>query len=249
MSFVKYRTEGRVAVVTLDRPDRLNALGSELASDLEQACASFENDTHAPVLVVHGSGRAFSVGVDLREATERGTHTGVITDRVHQSMRSITKPIVAAVHGHVLGGGLWAVMLNADLRIAAESASFGMPEIRLAIPAVPQFFLAQNIPLCAVMELVLNDEPMTAKRAYDIGLVNKVVPDGELMDTAMKMAQRIAELSPWATKFIREARLKAVSTSERMLELEAIRQEIRSALAVSEDHQKALQAAAARLRR
>lgn len=249
MSFVDYRIEGAVGLIVLDRPDRLNALGSELASDLEQACTSFESDHDARVLIIQGSGRSFSAGVDLREATEEPTQMGVVTDRVQQSMRRITKPIVAAVHGHVLGGGLWALMLNADLRIAAESAVFGMPEIHLAIPAVPQFFLAENIPLCVAMELVFNDEPMTAKRAYDVGLVNKVVADEALAGTAMKMAQRIAALSPWATKFIRAARLRAVSTSERLFELEAIRLEIRAALMESKDHRNALQAVGARLSR
>jgi enoyl-CoA hydratase len=243
MAFVKYERDGNIAIVTLNRPDRLNALGRELIEDLELACMKFENDPQARVAILTNSGGSFSAGADLKEAV-KGQHIGIMTDHVDETMRKITKPVVAAVRGFVLGGGLWALLLNADIRIAAAGSTFGMPEIALAIPAVPHFFLVQNIPLSAAMELVLNEDPMPAQRAYDIGLVNKVVPDEQLMLAAMDMAEKIARLSPWATRLIREARLKAVMLTEQALELKEIRQKIRSELTHSEDYREALRAIA-----
>jgi enoyl-CoA hydratase/carnithine racemase len=242
MAFVDYEKNGSISVVTLKRPERLNALGSELVSDLEGAWKRFENDAEARVAILTGSGRSFSSGEDLKDVTQLAIKMGTSTNHVNEIMKTITKPIIVAINGIALGGGVWVLVLNCDVRIAAASATFGMPEIVFGIPVLPELFLAQNIPLCAVMELILTNDRMTAKRAYDIGLVNKVVPDEELMRTAIKIADMIAKLSPWAVQLVKQARLRAVEVFDEVWKVNQSRQDIRSELSRSDEHREALRA-------
>lgn len=237
---VNYVKKDKTVIITMNRPDRLNALDNELAAKLSDAFKRFENNPYAKVAILTGSGRAFSAGLDLKEMAWLREEPE--PQRVDEVMRKITKPLIAAVNGLALGAGLRQLVLQCDVRIAATSATFGMPEIALAVPGVPEPFLAQGIPLCAAMELVLTGEPITAERAYQIGLVNKVVPRGELMPTAMKIAERIAGFSPRALRLIRQAGVQAIEASEEMLNWKQKRQDIRAELLKSGVHREAVRA-------
>ncbi len=247
MAFVDYEKKNGVAIITMNRPERMNALSKALITELISACERFENDSEAKVAILTGKGRGFSAGADFNDVAQRQALIGSGADKVVDAMRKITKPVIAAINGFALGGGLWAMVLNSDIRIAAASAAFSLPEIALVIPMDPALFLAQNIPLSAAMELVLCDEPMSAQRAYDIGLVNKVVADEELMPAAMKMAERIARLSPWALGVVKKAKLEAVGISDRVWELPQRNQQILEGLAKSEEHKRAVKALIAKV--
>lgn len=242
VKFINYQKKNSIVVITLNRPDRLNALGNEVVKELEEALNEFQCDAETRVAILTGSGRSFSVGADVKEGARRHTRLGVESDRVNCIMRKVEKPVIAAINGFALGSGLWALVLNCDIRIASLSATFGMPEIALAIPARPEPFLAQNIPLCAALELIISDDRITAQRAYDIGLVNRIVPDEELLPTAMKIAEKIASLSPWAINSIRRAGMEAIKLSEETWQLNKRKQKVIAELSESEEHREALKA-------
>ncbi|MFC1986725.1 enoyl-CoA hydratase/isomerase family protein [Chloroflexota bacterium] len=242
MAYVNYEKRDKIVIITINRPERLNALGTEVFTELNAAYDKFENDEDARVAILTGSGRAFTAGADMKERVQRqaGVEMGPRPDRF--AMRKLTKPVIAAVNGLALGAGLALLVMQSDIRIAAASATLGMAEITRALPLGPECFLAQGIPLCAAMELILIGEPLTAQRAYDIGLVNKVVPDEELMPAAMKIAERIAELSPWAIGLTRQAGVKAVEIFEEALQFKQNMQKLSDAAAKSEDHKEAVKA-------
>ncbi len=214
MAIVEYRKTGSVVTITLNRADRLNALGQEVTDGIKDACKKYEEDEDARVAILTGTGKAFCAGADINEVAGPP-----ILVQAFNAVEVVTKPVIAAVNGYALGVGCY-LMTACDIRIAAKSAIFGMPEITRVIPVGPERLLAQHIPVCAVMELVLTGEHITAQRAYDIGLINRIVPDEELMPTAMKMAERIAGLSPWAARMVKEAKIEALALSKEILDKE-----------------------------
>ena len=211
MPFVEYQKKGHIVTVTLNRPDRLNALGKEVTDQLVDACKKVDTDKEARVAIITGTGRAFCAGNDVREMHE----VGGPPNPVHAAyvVAEVTKPLIAAVNGFALGGGCW-VTIACDIRIAAKSATFGMPEIKRAIPLGPERFLIQQIPLCIINEMILLGEQITAQRAYEVGLINKVVGEEDLMAEAVKTAEKIADLSPWAIQINKKAKIKASSLSK-----------------------------------
>ena len=231
--FVDYEKNNKIAIITLNRPDRLNAQGREISEGVKESFDKFEADKDARVAIFTGKGRAFSAGVDINEVA--GTPIPLMPYKV---VGAVTKPVIAAVNGFSLGAGC-LLMLSCDIKIAAESAKIGMPEIQRAIAYTPMRLFIQRIPACAVMELVLTGEHISAQRAYEFGMINKVVPDEELMPEAMKIAERIAELSPWAIRKIKEAALKALAPSKEDLDQE---EKLRLLTRTSEDFQEAVKA-------
>ena len=211
MPFVEYQKKGHIVTVTLNRPDRLNALGKEVTDQLVDACKKVDTDKEARVAIITGTGRAFCAGNDVREMHE----VGGPPNPVHAAyvVAEVTKPVIAAVNGFALGGGCW-MTIACDIRIAVKSATFGMPEIRIAIPLGPERFLIQQIPLCIINEMVFLGEQITAQRAYEVGLINKVVGEEDLMAEAVKTAEKIADLSPWAIQINKKAKIKASSLSK-----------------------------------
>ena len=190
MPFVDYRREGSIGFVTMNRPERLNARSDALEDGLRVAWRQFEADDEAKVAILSGAGKAYCAGMDLKERPNRKSVTG-------QSLRSsagiyeVTKPIVAAIHGYCLGGGLTMTMW-ADIRIAAESTVFGFPEVRHGIHPNTAYFVSQGIPVCVIAELALAAASFSAQRAKEAGLINKVVPDDALMSEARATAEHIA---------------------------------------------------------
>ncbi len=256
MAFVNYEKKENIVTITINRPDRLNALGTEVVAELDDTFKKFCNDPEARVAILTATGRAFSVGADVRDMSKPATQpqTGAgkestahnpaqeALDKIEKVMRGVTKPVITAVNGFALGAALEAVVMQSDIRIAAASATFGMPEINLAIPAHPDYFIAQGVPLSAAMEIVLLGDPISAQRAYDIGLVNKVVPDEELMSAAMKVAERIVRLSPWATGFVRQFGVKVIEAAEETWKFKEKRNEVRKEMQKSEDYHEAVKA-------
>jgi len=217
MAFVEYRREGSIGWVTLNRPERLNARSDALERDLREAWRSFEADDGASVAVLSGAGKAFCAGMDLKDRPDRRSITGQGLKSVAGTY-DVTKPIVAAIHGYCLGGGLTLAMWT-DIRLAARSAVFGFPEIRHGIHPNTPYFVANLIPVCVIAELALTGENISAQRACEVGLINKVVSDESLMDEARAMAERMAAFPLRVLKLGKQTLRKATELPQEAWEL------------------------------
>jgi crotonobetainyl-CoA hydratase len=193
---------GHTLVVTMNRPEALNAVNLALTLGVGDALDRAERARDIWVVVLTGTGRAFSAGADLK-ALAAGISI-FPEDPVRAAWgfagfarHYISKPTIAAVNGFALGGGT-EIALAADLIVAAEQASFGLPEVRRGIFAGGGgvFRLPRQIPKKVAMELIMTGEPFTAGRAYELGLVNQVVPAEELMPAALRLAERICAAAP-----------------------------------------------------
>ena len=235
MAFVDYQKKDSIVIITINRPDRLNALGHEVTAGLQDACKKFEDDEEARVAILTGTGRAFSAGADIKEM---GALERLPVDAAINAVGAVTKPIIAAVNGFALGGGC-SLMGECDIRIAVESATFGWPEITVGLRGGGDRYIAQGFPLCMAMELTLTGDRITAQRAYEVGLVNKVVPEEELMPTAMKLAERITGLPSLA---VRLNKLAIVSAKRKVDGSTELRQKISGELLASEEHLEAVKA-------
>ncbi len=205
MPYVIYEKKEHIAYITLNRPERLNALGTELSQQLQEAQTSFAEDDDAWVAVFTGAGdRAFSAGLDLKEAAERGSQSGRITGSSQRSRGRAPaeqlKPTIAAINGVCYGGGL-EMVLGHDMRICSENAVFAFAEVKRGLcPPTGTFNLPRLIGMSNAMWWLLSGEPIDAQEAYRIGLVTKVLPLSELLPTATKMAEIICENGPMAVR-------------------------------------------------
>jgi len=206
-----YEKKDDVGILTLNRPGKMNALSHELTVELERVLDEIEEDKSLRVLLITGAGeKAFVAGADINELVERDAIIGREVSRFRQELFSrienMAIPVIAAVNGYTLGGGL-ELALACNIRIAAESAKFGAPEVKLGI--IPGDGGTQRLPrlvgLGRAMEMILTGDFIDAREAFRIGLANAVVPDGELMETAMALAQKIASRPPLAVKYAKEA--------------------------------------------
>ncbi len=230
MSCVSYeRKEDAIILVTINRPERLNALGAPVREELASAWRKFSDDAQARVAILTGNGRAFSVGRDLKEMAETGQVGETETSQPdifipnpldYSRTPELRKPVIAAINGLTLGSGTH-LALSADLRVMAESATIGLPEIKWNIYARSSFLISQMLPTCLVSELLFLGESITARRAYEIGLVNRVVPDADLISTAMEMARKIAGHSPFVIGLMKETIKKATEMNETARALQA----------------------------
>jgi enoyl-CoA hydratase/carnithine racemase len=199
---IRYEIDGQVALLTLDRPARLNAMNRTMLEEINYVCDAAESDPAVHALVVTGAGSAFSSGFDLKEQME-ARPTGaeawrkILDDDFGATMRfwSLSKPTIAAVHGHCLAGAC-ELALACDITIAAEDAVFGEPELRFGAGIVTMILPWVTGPKQA-KEIILNGlDDVTAAEALRLGLVNRVVPRGEDVATALAMARRIAVVDP-----------------------------------------------------
>jgi len=194
---VKYETKECVAIITIDRPEALNALNIEVLEELKGAVEKAREDDGVYVVIITGAGRAFVAGADIAQMKEytadEGRAFGQKGNKVFSSIEDISKPVIAAINGFALGGGC-ELALACDIRIAGEKAKFGQPEVGLGI--TPGFGGTQRLPRVVGMskakELIFTGGVIGAEEALRIGLVSKVVPGEELMDCAMEMASQIA---------------------------------------------------------
>ena len=205
----------RTQIITLNRPLALNAFNKQVRAELEQAFEDAEADKNVKVVVVTGNGRAFGAGKDLPEFIGNGGD-GMAADsredhRVFGKIRNLTKPVIAAINGIALGGGLELAM-SCHIRVAADTAIMGQPEVGLGgIPgAGGTQLLPRLIGMGAALYYLLTGENISAQEAYRLGLVDKVVPPDKLMVTALAIAKVIGQKGPIASKLILEAVTKGM---------------------------------------
>lgn len=212
---LKYEKEENVGLLTINRPDKLNAISNELTSELSRLLDEIEADGELRVLIVTGEGdKAFVAGADIEEIVDRDAKMGRRVTRERQGIFSrienLPVPVIAAVNGYALGGGL-ELALVCTIRICSENAQFGAPEVKLGI--IPGDGGTQRLPrlvgLGRAMEMILTGDFIDAQEAYRIGLANRVVPPGELIDTARELARKIASRPPLAVSFAKEAALRS----------------------------------------
>jgi enoyl-CoA hydratase len=198
---VRFERRDGVAVITLDRADRLNAIGTEVIDALAVALDDIERDDSLGAVVVTGEGRAFSAGADIAEFSKFATSAqfGAFITAIastFSTLHALPKPSVAAVNGVALGGGL-ELALACDLRVAAAGARLGVPEVKLGLlpGAGGTARLTRMLPPGAAKQLLLTGEPVTAEEALRLGLVNEVSPDGPAsVARALEIAGRLAAL-------------------------------------------------------
>lgn len=225
---VLYSRDGNVGIITLNRPERLNAINGGLLRDFIEQLETAREDKKAISVILTGAGRAFCAGEDLKESSAGKSFETWIeeTDGLQEIQRMIMrlgKPLIAAVQGYALGGGCEFAM-SCDIRIATEDAKFGFPEteVGLTVTTAGTKLLTQIVGLGKAKELVFTGEFVDAHEALRIGLANKVVPADRLIDEALGMANKIGEKSPLALKLSRIAIEQGLHSSfEQILEIEA----------------------------
>ena len=209
---VEYDVRGRIGLIRINRPEARNAVNSAVASGMEAAIDKLESDPDTWVGVVTGEGPVFSAGADLKAiaagegsslSTPGGGFAGI-------TRKARTKPLIAAVDGPALAGGC-EIALSCDLIVASTAATFGLPEVKRSLVAAAGglFRLPRALPPKIAMEIVLTGDPIPAERAYEFGLVNEVVEEGEALNAAMAMAERICANAPVAVRLSREIVLAA----------------------------------------
>lgn len=200
-----------VAVITINRPEKLNALDNDCIEELSQALMDCFMDEEISVVILTGAGdKAFVAGADIRMLSEQEVFDGKENSLLGHALMDLIeegpKPVIAAVNGFALGGGC-ELALACDFRYAADNAVFGLPEVSLGI--IPGYGGTQRLPrligMGPAMELILSGEKIDAAEALRLGLVNKVLPAAELMDAARKTAQVIKSRGPVAVRLAKEA--------------------------------------------
>jgi enoyl-CoA hydratase len=197
---------GRVEILRMNRPEARNAMSPELSTALEAALDDTESDREVRAVVLTGADPVFCAGADLKVVasgngidieTKRGGFGGIVR-------RDLVKPLIAAVNGHALAGG-FELVLACDLVVAAEGADFGLPEAKRGLLAAAggPFRLAQRVPLATALEIVMTGDPISATRAHELGLVNRVTSADAVVDEAVALAERILENSPAAVRMAR----------------------------------------------
>ena len=206
---ISVRTEGRVGIVTLNRPKALNALNDQLMDELGVALKAFDADDGIGCMIITGSEKAFAAGADIGAMAKYSfadAYKGDYITRNWETIRSIRKPIIAAVSGFALGGGCELAMM-CDFIIAADNAKFGQPEIKLGI--IPGAGGTQRLPRAVgkakAMDMALTGRMMDATEAERAGLVSRVVPLDKLMDEALGAALQICQFSLLAVMAAKES--------------------------------------------
>lgn len=216
MKFAQVSSVGRVSIVTLNRPERLNAIGGELLIDLHEALVRAQNDPATGAIVLTGAGRAFCAGDDLKEFEQQAESPSSIAqhcDRIQQVTRDImfgTKVVVGAVHGYAVGGGFeW--VLNCDMVVAADDLVCFFPEMALGhfVTGGVTFLLPQALGHQRTMELIVLGNRQTAQDLLKLGLVNRVAATDTMLLEAIALAEQVASRSAVAT-----GRLKRLLTSQ-----------------------------------
>lgn len=216
-SRIIYDKHDKVVVITINRPEKLNAMDPQANDELAQAFEQFKYDPDAWVAIITGAGdRAFCAGYDLEAAREmrfgkEDIHVGGrLLIGVTKGLE-LWKPSIAAINGLAMGQGL-EMALACDLRIAADVATFGLPEVRWGVIAAGGGLsrVPRAMPIAKAMEIILIGDPITAQEALHYGLVNKVVPQSEVIPTAMKWAERICENGPLAVRASKECVLRGL---------------------------------------
>ena len=217
MAVVERERRGRVEVLRLNRPEARNAINDEVSHAMEAALDDLEPDRDVAAVVITGTGPVFCAGADLKMVaagrgaeivTERGGFAGLVT-------REFPKPLIAAVQGTAVAGG-FEITLACDVVVAADTAVFGLAEAKrgLLASAGGLIRLPKRVPRAIALEIAMTGEPITVARAFELGLVNRVVPADEVLDTAVALGEQIAANSPLAVRAARELVRAAHDLSE-----------------------------------
>ena len=211
MSKILYDTNGSIARITINRPEAMNAFDLETARLMGERLREFDRDPALRVAILTGAGdKAFCAGADLKKM-HGGSHDGGINElwdferqeRLGQRLQTV-KPVIAAINGYCLAGGL-ELALGSDIRIASTGASFGSPEVRWSIlHGFGAMRLPHTVGMSVAMEMLLTGERIDARRAYEVGLVSRLVEPAALMKTAEQIAEKIAQNGPLAIRVTKE---------------------------------------------
>ena len=226
LSFIRYEVEGHVAILTIDRPDALNALSSEVLFELGMALELAESDSEVRALIVTGSGKAFVAGADIKALRDlsdgfAGREAALAGQDVMNTLAAMPFPTIAAINGYALGGGL-ELALAADLRVAAPQAKLGLPEVGLGL--IPGYGGTQRLPRLIgqgrALDLILTGRHVAAEEALQLGLVNRVADDP--VAAAKELAGSILKNAPIALGLAKEAVVRGLDvTLNQGLEIEA----------------------------
>lgn len=214
---VEIKKEGHLAIITLNRPEARNAINSEMAKTMEACLDDYESDPELRCAILTAEGTVFCAGADLKEvsagigagmATKKGGFAGI-------TRRERTKPLIAAVTGTAVAGGC-EISLSCDLIVASTETVFGVPEVKrsLAAAAGGMFRLPRALGMATAMELIMTGDPLPAQRAYELGMVNKVVAPDEVMNEAKALAERIMVNAPLAVQASRNVAARALMDSD-----------------------------------
>jgi enoyl-CoA hydratase len=208
---VEYVSGGRVAIITLNRPHADNAITTELAAQLIEVLETIAARASVRVAILTGAGdRAFSVGGDLYQrkdmTKEQWLRQRLVFDRVLYTLRQLRRPIIAAVNGMAYGGGC-EIAISTDFIIASADSLFGQPEaiVGLSAGGGSPVFLPRFLPPGKAMQMLMTGDPITAKEAHRLGMVNEIYPRVELMDAVLRIAEKIADNSPTAVQSVKRA--------------------------------------------
>jgi enoyl-CoA hydratase len=215
MPVILYEISDGIATITLNRPERMNALNPELQEAIQETMVRFRDDESAQVAILTGAGeRAFCAGADLRAFDDRARtgnatiseqpQAGVSPPNFQLGSLEVWKPVIAAINGWCLAGGA-ELALSCDLRVMAEDTFIGLPEAKRGMGAkVATIRLPRLVPPAIAMEMLFTGENVSAQDAYRIGLVNRVVPRAQVMATARELALQIAANAPVTVRFQKE---------------------------------------------
>lgn len=207
MPSVIYEKKGNIAHIVLNRPESLNAVNRALAKELSEIWNDFRDDDRLWVAILSAQGKSFCGGADIKEMQGsswemRKTHV-FGDDSVSPSLHQVWKPIIGALHRYVYGVGFW-LALECDIRIAADNTIFGLPEVKANLPVLFAAFLSFYLPPGVATELMLTGNPLDSQRAYQLGLINKIVSYDELMPTVTSMAEELCKNGPLAVRATKE---------------------------------------------
>jgi enoyl-CoA hydratase len=205
---LKHEIREGIAIVTINRPQAMNALNSRFFAEMNELLNEFENRKDIRVMILTGEGKAFAAGADIAEMvdmnSEQGKKFSKVGQDVYNKMGTVSFPIIGAINGFSLGGGC-ELGMGCDIRIASTLAKFGQPEVNLCL--IPGYAGTQRLPryigLNNALYLLLTADMITAEEALRLGLVQKVVEPEKLMEEAMAMAKKIASKGPKAVKKIK----------------------------------------------
>jgi enoyl-CoA hydratase/carnithine racemase len=206
---------GHVEILTINRPEARNAINRATAIALDEALESCERDDDVWVVVLTNAGdKAFSAGMDLK-AFATGEFPSTVNGFGGITQRDFSKPLIAAANGSALAGG-FEIMISCDMVVAADHAKFGIPEVSrgLVAGAGGLIRLPKRIPLAVAYEMALTAEPIDAQRAYELGLVNRVVPSERVLDEAIALGERIAKNAPLAVRVSKDTMKRSLELSE-----------------------------------
>jgi enoyl-CoA hydratase/carnithine racemase len=217
MAIVEHERRGHTALVTLNRPEARNAISPEVSRAMVDVLDALEGDDDVRAVVVTGAGEVFSAGADLKVVAQgraleiadvKGGFAGLVT-------RDFPKPLIAAVNGPALAGG-FEIVLSCDLVVAADTARFGIPEVQRGLLAAAGGLirLPKRVSLAVALELAMTGDPIDAARAFELGLVNRVVARDRVVDEAVALAERIARNSPVAVRTSRRLVRASVDLTE-----------------------------------